>query len=51
LGLLAWVLARQHLQESTSPETGARPDWPGIALLTLGAGAIAWGIVRSESAG
>lgn len=49
LGLLAWVLARQHLQESTSPETGARPDWPGIALLTLGAGAIAWGIVRSES--
>ena len=51
LGLLAWVLARQQLQESTSPETGARPDWPGIALLTLGAGAVAWGIVRSESAG
>ncbi|MEY8689072.1 MAG: MFS transporter [Leptothrix sp. (in: b-proteobacteria)] len=51
LGLLAWVLARQHLQESTSPETGARPDWPGIALLTSGAGAVAWGIVRSESAG
>lgn len=51
LGLLAWVLARQHLQESTSPETGGRPDWPGIALLTVGAGAVAWGIVRSESAG
>ncbi len=51
LGLLAWVLARQHLQESTSPETGARPDWPGIALLTLGAAAVAWGIVRSEAAG
>lgn len=51
LGLLAWALARRHLQESTSPETGARPDWPGIALLTLGAGAVAWGIVRSESAG
>ncbi len=51
LGLLAWVLARQHLQESTSPETGARPDWPGITLLTLGAAAVAWGIVRSESAG
>jgi MFS family permease len=51
LGLLAWVLARQHLKESTSPETGARPDWPGIALLTLGAAAVAWGIVRSESAG
>jgi EmrB/QacA subfamily drug resistance transporter len=51
LGLLAWVLARRYLQESTSPETGARPDWPGIALLTLGAGAIAWGIVRSEAIG
>jgi EmrB/QacA subfamily drug resistance transporter len=49
LGLVAWVLARKHLQESTSPETGAPPDWPGIALLTLGAGAVAWGIVRSES--
>jgi len=51
LGLLAGVLARLHLQESTSPETGARPGWPGITLLTLGTGTLAWGIVRSESAG
>jgi EmrB/QacA subfamily drug resistance transporter len=51
LGVSAWALARRHLQESTSPETGGRPDWLGIALLTLGAGAVAWGIVRTESPG
>ena len=51
LGLLLWLTARRHLQESTSPETGARPDWLGIGLLVLGMGAVAWGIVRSESSG
>lgn len=51
LGGVAWALARRHLQESTSPETGARPDWPGITLLTLGAGAVVWGIVRADSPG
>lgn len=51
LGLLVWLAARRQLQESTSPETGARPDWPGIGLLVLGAGAVAWGIVRTESPG
>ena len=51
LGLLLWLTARRHLQESTSPETGARPDWPGIGLIILGTGAVAWGIVRSESPG
>ena len=51
LGLLLWLMARRHLQESTSPETGARPDWLGIGLLILGTGAVAWGIVRSESPG
>ena len=49
LGLLLWLTARRHLQESTSPEMRARPDWLGIGLLILGASAVAWGIVRSES--
>jgi EmrB/QacA subfamily drug resistance transporter len=48
LGIVAWVLARRGLAESTSPETGARPDLPGIALLVAGAATIALGIVMSE---
>jgi EmrB/QacA subfamily drug resistance transporter len=51
LGAAAWWVARRALVESTSPETGARLDLPGIALLALGTGALAWGVVRSESAG
>jgi hypothetical protein len=39
------------LQESTSPETGARLDLPSITLLVLGTGALAWGVVRFESPG
>lgn len=51
MGILAWWVARRSLAESTSPETGARLDLPGIALLALGTGALAWGVVRSESPG
>lgn len=51
IGVLAWWLSRSRLAESTSPETGAKPDIPGIALLVLGAGAIAFGIVQSDSWG
>lgn len=51
LGLIIWALARQGLEESISPETGARMDWPGIAMLSLGAGAVAWAIVLIEDAG
>ena len=51
LGALAWWWSRRDLPESTSPETGARLDLPGIALLALGTGALAWGVVRSEAPG
>jgi EmrB/QacA subfamily drug resistance transporter len=51
LGALAWWLSRRDLVESTSPETGARLDLPGIALLALGTGALAWAVVRSEAPG
>jgi EmrB/QacA subfamily drug resistance transporter len=49
LGLLIWIYARKGLQESISPETGARLDWPGIVMLSLGAGAVAWAIVLSDA--
>lgn len=51
LGAFAWWLSQRDLAESTSPETGAHPDLPGIALLALGTGALAWGVVRSEAPG
>jgi MFS family permease len=49
LGVIIWLLAKRGLQESISPETGARLDWPGIAMLSLGAGAVAWAIVLSDA--
>ncbi len=49
LGVIIWLLAKRGLQESISPETGARLDWPGIAMLSLGAGTVAWAIVLSDA--
>jgi len=46
-GIVVWWIARRALRESTNPGTGARPDLPGIALLTLGVGAMALAIVQS----
>lgn len=51
MGLVAWWLSRKGLRESTSPETGARLDVFGVALLVLGAGALAMGIVQSSDHG
>jgi len=51
MGLVAWWLSRKGLVESTSPETGARLDVLGVALLILGAGALAMGIVQSNDHG
>ena len=48
LGIVAWGLSRSGLAESTSPETGARPDLPGIAVLVAAAATIAFAIVMSE---
>jgi EmrB/QacA subfamily drug resistance transporter len=49
LGFILWLIAKRGLQESVSPETGARLDWPGILMLSLGAGAVAWAIVLSDA--
>ena len=51
IGLLTWLLARKIFIESTSPETAAKPDWPGIALLIAGVGTLALGIVKSDAWG
>ncbi len=51
IGIVTWWLARSYFVESTSPETAARPDLLGIALLVAGVGALALGIVKSDSWG
>jgi len=51
VGAVAYLSSRRRLLESTSPETGARLDLPGIVLLALGAAGVAWGIVLSGDGG
>jgi EmrB/QacA subfamily drug resistance transporter len=49
-GLALWRAARV-LDESRNPEAGAPLDLPGVALIVLGVGGLAFGLVRSEAAG
>jgi EmrB/QacA subfamily drug resistance transporter len=49
-GYALWRGARL-LDESRNPEQGSRLDVIGVALLILGAGALALGVVRSEAMG
>jgi MFS family permease len=51
IGVLTMALARRNLEESKSPETGARPDVPGIALIMAAVGAIALGCSKSNEWG
>ena len=51
IGVLTVWLARRGLDESRSPETGARPDVPGIALLIAAVGAIALACSKSNDWG
>jgi EmrB/QacA subfamily drug resistance transporter len=51
VGVAAWLLGRRRLPESTSPESGARLDLPGVVLLALGAAGVTWGIVLSGESG
>jgi EmrB/QacA subfamily drug resistance transporter len=50
VGLVAFALSAGKLEESRS-EAGALPDVPGIFLLILGVGAIAFGVVKSSDWG
>jgi EmrB/QacA subfamily drug resistance transporter len=48
-GLVALVRGARSLDESKNAATGAPIDVPGVVLLVAGVGAIALGLVRSES--
>ena len=48
--VLAVVLTVQAVEEARQPNA-PRPDLPGIALFTLGAGAVVFGLVRAASHG
>jgi EmrB/QacA subfamily drug resistance transporter len=49
LGVLAWWYGRSRLTEWRNADSRAPIDVPGIALLIAGVGAVAFGIVQSES--
>lgn len=51
LGAYALWRGARILTESRKPELGARIDFVGVILLIAGAGALALGLVRSESLG
>jgi len=51
LGLVAWWYGRSRLTEWRNADAKARIDAPGITLLIAGVGAMAFGIVQSESTG
>jgi EmrB/QacA subfamily drug resistance transporter len=51
IGLPALVPARRLLRESKDTEVGGWPDWVGAALLALGVGALALGIVKGPERG
>ncbi len=58
IGVASWFLSRNRLSESTSPDTGARPDGVGIGLLATGFAGLTlaiiqsarWGLVTGSSA-
>ncbi len=51
LGLLAWWQGRRRLVEWRSDAHAQPIDLPGIALLIVGVGALAYGIVQSDGLG
>jgi EmrB/QacA subfamily drug resistance transporter len=51
IGLLAAPLVLARMPESTGDRTGLRIDLRGVALITLGALGIVWGLVRGNDAG
>jgi EmrB/QacA subfamily drug resistance transporter len=51
VGLLTLALSAMKLKESKSAENGALPDIPGVFMLILGVGGIAFGVVKSSDWG
>lgn len=51
LGLLALVLTFQHVPESRDMEETGRLDWTGAGLVTLGLGALVYGLIESSVLG
>ncbi|MGH9091636.1 MAG: MDR family MFS transporter, partial [Acidimicrobiales bacterium] len=51
LGLLAWILTRRTVVESRAPGARVLPDLRGALLLSLGLGAVTFGVVQGGSWG
>ncbi len=50
IAVTAWLLFR-YVPESRGRKTSARLDWPGAALITLGLGGVAYGLIEGPVVG
>src|SRR5262249_55469825 len=47
LGVVVLMLAFWKVPESSAGDTGARADWPGVLMATVGLGAIVFALIQS----
>src|SRR6266542_1985934 len=51
LAAIVLVLTRRHVPESRNAQAQGRLDWPGALLVTLGLGAVVYGLIESSAKG
>ena len=51
LAAIVLVLALRHVPESRNPQAQGRLDWSGALLVTLGLGAVVYGLIESSAQG
>ena len=51
LAVVVLVLTQRHVPESRNAQSHGRIDWPGALLVTLGLGAVVYGLIESSAAG
>lgn len=51
LGVIVIILAFRHVPESRDPEGSRRLDWFGAGLITIGLGALVYGLIESSGLG
>jgi EmrB/QacA subfamily drug resistance transporter len=51
LALAVWLISSRHVTESRDSSEAGRVDWLGAALVTLGLGALVYGLIRASQTG
>jgi EmrB/QacA subfamily drug resistance transporter len=49
IAMIVLLLTVRHVPESRNPQVGARLDWPGAALATIGLGSIVYALIESSN--